>query len=77
MKVGLLWYDNSKRELGQKLARAAKRYRERFGQDANVCYVHPTSLPDEEERRVNGILVRTSPRILNHHIWMGEEQPQP
>lgn len=74
MQVGLLWYDSGSSELALKVSQAAKRYRERFGADPNVCYVHPATLPDGEQR-VGGIVVRTSPRVLQHHLWVGREQP--
>ncbi len=72
MGTGLLWYDNGAQDLAAKVGRAVQRYRERFGQDPNVCYVHPATLP-EGERQVAGLLVRPSARILLHHLWVGVE----
>ncbi|MDY6877345.1 MAG: hypothetical protein SWK90_14235 [Chloroflexota bacterium] len=41
MKVGLLWFDDDgERGLEEKVARAARRYGEKFGRRANVCYVN-------------------------------------
>lgn len=74
MQVGLLWYDSGSSELPLKILQAAKRYRERFGADPNVCYVHPATLPAGEQR-IGDILVRPSNRILRHHLWIGQEQP--
>jgi len=38
MKVGLLWLDDDpQRAIEEKVRRAAKRYREKFGQAANTC----------------------------------------
>lgn len=45
MNVGLLWHDDSQKPLEQIVAQAAQRYRERFGRDPNVCYVHPSDMP--------------------------------
>jgi hypothetical protein len=73
MKIGLLWHDSSAKALSQKVLAAAKRYGERFGQPANMCYVNPQVLSDSDEREVEGILVRSSPQILMHHLWVGRE----
>jgi hypothetical protein len=73
MDVGLLWHDSGSEDLARKVARAAKRYQDRFGEKPNVCYVNPALLPDGD-RRINGILVRPSPRILRHHFWLGLEK---
>jgi hypothetical protein len=72
MDTGLLWHDSSSKNLARKLARAAKRYRARFGERPNVCYVNPTQLP-EGKMQVDGISVRPSPRILQHHFWLGQD----
>ena len=75
MREGLLWHDSGSEDLAWKLARAAQRYRDRFGDKPNVCYVHPTLLPDGD-RKVDGILVRSSSRVLRHHFWLGHEQAE-
>ncbi|MBN1877947.1 MAG: hypothetical protein JXA33_27245 [Anaerolineae bacterium] len=72
MDIGLLWYDSGASDLSRKLAQAAARYKARFGESPNVCYVNPAQLP-EGERQVDGIRVRTSQRILRHHFWLGQE----
>ncbi|HNT73409.1 MAG TPA: hypothetical protein PKH77_00175 [Anaerolineae bacterium] len=72
MDVGLLWHDNGAEDLAIKLSRAAARYRARFGQPPNVCYVHPTALPNGD-KKIGAIQVRSSPKILRHHLWLGYE----
>jgi len=69
MELGLLWYDNSDSSLDSKVAKAAARYRERFGEDPTVCYVHPTMVEP-----VADIQIEPSPRILEHHLWLGREE---
>ena len=76
MEIGLLWYDNSTQALDVKVSKAAGGYRKRFGAEPNVCYVHPTTLPTEDEQQVNGITVRPSRQILKHHFWVGEERKE-
>jgi len=74
MKEGLLWFDDDpKRDLAQKVGRAARRYRQKFGRPPNVCYVHP-SLLEGRARRVNGVHVLPLPSVLRHHFWVGEEE---
>lgn len=72
MNVGLLWHDNGAEDLAAKLTRAAARYRARFGQPPNVCYVNPAALPTGD-KQIGAIQVRTSPKILRHHLWLGRE----
>ncbi len=72
MNVGLLWHDSGSDDLARKVKRAARRYRVRFGKKPNVCYVHPTLLP-EGDAQVEDINVRSSQRILRHHFWLGQE----
>ncbi len=75
MNVGLLWFDEGNGKLAHKVKRAAKRYHERFGQNPNICYVHPEALSDEEQH-VGKILLKASSRILRNHLWVGYEQSQ-
>jgi len=73
MKVGLLWFDDDPaRDLAQKVGRAARHYRQKFGRRPNVCYVHP-SLLNGGSRRVGGVKVAPLPSVLRHHFWIGEE----
>lgn len=71
MKVGLLWYDGDpKVAFVEKVARVARRYREKFGREANVCYVHPSTLvgvsalPGDME-------VLPSARVQRDYFWVG------
>ena len=73
--IGLLWYDSSAQDLAVKIAAAAQRYRERFGGEPNVCYVHPSDLPTGE-CETNGIRVRTATRVLRHHLWLSHESSE-
>ncbi len=72
MRIGLLWYDAGTKALTDKVTKAAKRYHERFGEEANVCYVNPQTL-SEGACEVDGIQVLPSPQILRHHYWVGRE----
>jgi len=81
MKEGLLWYDdNPGRDLAEKIGRAARRYRQKFGTPPNICYVHRSVLHPQAEtgngkvRKVGGIRVSPSPTVLLHHFWLGREE---
>jgi len=76
MKEGLLWYDDSpSRELAEKVGRAARRYQRKFGVAADVCYVHPKTLGDNNKpRKVSGVIVAPLASVLRHHFWVGQEE---
>ena len=73
--IGLLWYDSSAQDLAVKIAEAARRYRERFGGEPNVCYVNPADL-STGECQANKIRVQTAMNILRHHLWLGHESSE-
>ena len=76
MKTGLLWFDDDPgRDLTEKIGRAARRYRQKFGTPANVCYVHPSALNGNSRvQKVGGVRVASKPSVLQHHFWVGREE---
>jgi hypothetical protein len=75
MKEGLLWYDDSGRDLADKVGQAARRYRKKFGASPDACYVHPSILKDNGKvKEVSGVHVMASNSILKHHFWLGQEE---
>lgn len=76
MKEGLLWYDdNPGRDLAEKIGRAARRYRQKFGASPDVCYVHPSALNGNGKvQKVGGVHVAPLPSVLRHHFWVGREE---
>ena len=86
MKVGLLWYDDDPgRDLAEKVGRAARRYRQKFGTAPDVCYVHPSALTSASSvepsgngrvRKVGKVRVAPLPSMLRHHFWVGREEKQ-
>lgn len=78
MNTGLLWYDNSATSLASKLQRAVERYRARFHTDPNTVYLHEDADPYaiQPPATCAGLTVRTSTRILRHHLWLGVEEPE-
>jgi hypothetical protein len=73
MKKGLLWFDNDPvRSLEDKVERAVRRYREKYGRSANTCYVHLSALA--EARDVGTVRVSPQKYVLRHHFFVGEEE---
>ena len=77
MQEGLLWFDaDPKRNLAEKVARAADRYRYKFGRKPDMCYVNPSMLlaPDKGSLECNGVRLVPATNVLKHHFWIGVEE---
>lgn len=74
MDIGMLWFDNDpKSDLVSKIAKAADYYRKKYGQEPNLCFVHPSMVP-EKETRAGSIAVCSTNSIIPHHFWIGVKQ---
>lgn len=69
---GLLWFDDSKASLEEKIKRAAARYYQKFWHKADVCYVHPLAL--EEPIEIDNITVTPLKTVPLHHFWLGRRK---
>ena len=67
----MLWYDNEKKPLAEKIGAAAAYYRRKYGQAPNCCHV-PAGV--ETPETVGAVRVVTSPYILPNHLWIGVEE---
>ena len=78
MEQGLLWFDNDpKRSLEDKIAQAAERYSQKFGQQPNTCYVNPQMVAGPENGKIaKDVRVVTAKNILPHHFWLGVVRPE-
>lgn len=80
MKIGLLWFDDDpRRELEQKVLRAAMHYERKYGRSPNLCFVHPSVFDGNGKRRVKkvgGVEIRSGRSILPHHFWLGVAEDQ-
>lgn len=77
--TGLLWFDPSPiRDLTDKIGQAARRHRQKYGVEPNLCYVHPSALSDNEKpiRRVGDVKVSGRSTVLVHHFWIGIDKMQ-
>lgn len=74
MNIGMLWFDNdTKTDLSAKIKRAASYYKEKYGQNPNLCFVHPSMLKAPPAHEV-GIELRTTRSVLPNHFWLGVNQ---
>lgn len=80
MNIGMLWFDNDpKVSLDTKVERAAVYYRNKYGHNPTLCYVHPTMLTRvveeaaSEEKRITstGVELRSNRSVMPNHFWIG------
>ncbi|MEP7356337.1 MAG: hypothetical protein ABI847_03805, partial [Anaerolineales bacterium] len=79
MDIGMLWYDDdSKRQLDEKVARAAEFYRAKYGVQPTECYVHPGLLAvDQPTVTAGGVRVRGNRTVIKNHLWLGVGEAAP
>jgi len=71
MKWGLLWFDdNRKVPFVDRVEKAARRYREKFGRSPDVCYVHPMTLSGAEEMPAHVQIIELA-SVQPNHFWIG------
>ncbi len=77
MEIGLLWFDDNKdKSLEAKVSEAVAAYcaKPRFaGKTPNICYVHPSTLPEGQEMRLNGVRIVAAAAIAPYHFFVGVE----
>ena len=74
MDIGMLWFDNDpKLDVLSKVMKAAAYYRSKYGEEPNLCFVHPSMIPDVKTR-AGKIAVQTNNTVLPHHFWIGVQQ---
>lgn len=77
MHTGMLWFDNSKSTLAQKIQKAVDYYETKYGRRPDLCLVNPgILLPDSGVGEGMPLTVRPSKFVLPGHLWLGiEEMP--
>jgi len=75
-KTALLgWVDAGRRPLEEKVRAAAARYKERFGREANVCFV---SSGEEDGtgggKKIGGVRIQAVPYLPPGHFLVGWEE---
>ena len=72
IQEGLLWFDDDPaRATGDKIARAAQRYQQKYGHRPDVCYVHPAHLKEGDLGLLEEIKVLPAKSVLPYHFWLG------
>lgn len=70
MKSGMLWFDDSQRNLKVKVQEAAVYYQEKYGEKPTMCFVNPSMLA-EKVNPSNGVEVKGSRIVMPGHLWVG------
>jgi hypothetical protein len=77
MKTGMLWFDNDpKTALDQKVEQAADYFRKKYGQNPDLCLVHPSMLA-ESQHQAGPVTVRPWRTITPGHLWIGVNEKLP
>jgi len=71
MESGMLWFDSdTKLDLRTKVKQAADYYQKKYGQEPNLCFVHPAVLVSEKEE-TGPIKIYPNKLIIQNHFWIG------
>lgn len=74
MRIGMLWFDDSReRATDSKIERAARHYEAKYGLRPTVCYVHPSTTLGLDVTAL-GMEIRSSNMVLPHHFWLGQSE---
>jgi len=75
MKTGLLWFDDDpRRQLEEKVKRAATHYERKYGASPTLCFVHPSTLNGnggKSLKKAGGVEIRPGRSVLPDHFWLG------
>lgn len=63
----MLWYDNSKSTLAEKIEKAVAYYLEKYGKSTRAVYVNPSDFSSEP---IENIRVVSSNQVLRNHFWL-------
>jgi hypothetical protein len=69
MEIGMLWYDDTKKALSEKVARAVEYYTAKYGVAPTLCFVNPSMLRQSE--LMGSVQVRPARMVLSNHLWVG------
>lgn len=70
MRMGLLWFDNSKQKtVRQRIDEGRERYRDRFGSSPDTVHVNP-----EEVVQHPSLRVVPNRHIRPCHYWLGNDE---
>ena len=65
MKTGLLWFDDDpRRQLEDKVLRAAAHYERKYGQVPNLCFVHPSVFNGNGKGKKSRVIIAKKIKLL-------------
>lgn len=75
MHTGLLWFDNSKLPVPEKIQKAIDYYIKKYNLTPDLCLINPTMFPADCKTSFNvgTVTVRPYRPVLPGHIWVGIE----
>ncbi|MCJ7825927.1 MAG: hypothetical protein MUP44_13600 [Anaerolineales bacterium] len=73
MEIGMLWFDDGKNSIQEKVSQAVTFYQGKFGETPTHCLVHPSTLGGNPEGVVSGVRVRKARTVMPNHYWIGVE----
>ena len=71
----LIFFNDPKASLEQRISIAAQMHRRKFGCEPNAAQVHPGALPDGR-RLIDGVLVRNGPTLVDHVLIGVDRSPE-
>ena len=76
MRVGMLWLDaRQEGSLESRVEQAASYYREKYGQQPDLCYVNPSTEGGQVPSFVGRLRIRTDVAVQPAHFWLGVHTP--
>lgn len=78
MKIGMLWFDESREaDIAQRIRRASEYYTSKYGQEPDLCFVHPDAIEGDEQVGDETLKIKSSQTLLKDYFWIGvEERPE-
>jgi hypothetical protein len=67
---GMMWFDNSKGSLEEKIENGLKYFEKKYGEGLlDRVFVKPGVLNEKEEVNIGGLIIRSSRSVLNNHFY--------
>lgn len=67
----MMWFDNDpKSEFLAKVKKTAEYYRDKYGSEPNLCFVHPSML-ESTNLIADSLKICANSSVLPHHFWIG------
>ncbi|MES0338525.1 MAG: hypothetical protein ACNYZI_05215 [Anaerolineales bacterium] len=74
MEIGMLWFDDGKSSMKEKVSQAVNFYQGKFGETPTHCLVHPSTLDGKQEGLISGVNVRKARNVMPNHYWIGVDE---